>query len=843
MKRILKAAAALAVLVMGASSAFADEAQYKKLLAEAKGYEAKKQYASALGAYWDAVAAEPTEKAKEAYDAFVKLEAVIKDGKPGYGEFDEFSLYDDWVILLKDCERYFTENPAHCFLLSAPQKGDIDRATRTATYTVTVTSGFSEKAVRILNDLQGGMKKSRKKDWTEISEDWPFVSVYANSFKEGSYLKNGVALFYQDGDKIKISGTNNVMGGKRIVAAAFANSAWVLSDSDVSVKEVAKDLGRSDRYMTRNERRAENLGLEVFGSMMAGMAQTMSNFSLYDITLAIVDENGKELAKGARMFLDNNKKAYSFSGINQDTMKLIDGGKAKVVPVLLALEYGKPEKNGITRDRTWLKPLPEIKYDVAKAVWSAAEDIDIIATVKANAADRAAWENFKGNFKKVEKTSFIPNLYEIHVWNGDEKKIPLITKPIFLSSFEIEKTPLPMWTYEKVMNVTYESYKKDEFAYDISWYAAIVFCNRLSVLHGYTPCYAKSGSTDVEAWGTIPRNRDSAAWDAITCDFFADGYRLPTAAELQYVKENAQNLELTVPEENSKTANSTYWCWDWYADEKSDKPMVDPLGPASGTERITLELEANSHNYLHYYNYPTSDSGKIIRLVRSIPSERITEAERNEIVANALKQIAEAEAKAKAAAEEAEKKAKAEALAAQKQKAVDYATDLVAYKKTMLAKTVVPQDVFEFIMGYNPSKKQGGRYAVTNVSFYEIMVFCNKMSELLGLTPVYSIKGSTDTNSWGETPTSINADWDKYKSDKKANGFKLSELAVRSDNSYVDEVDKTKMVDDIGIRRSPTEHEAIMKKTISFVTSQNIPEKIGNEEKSKKYSFRIMRNK
>ena len=117
------------------------------------------------------------------------------------------------------------------------------------------------------------------------------------------------------------------------------------------------------------------------------------------------------------------------------------------------------------------------------------------------------------------------------------------------------------------------------------------------------------------------------------------------------------------------------------------------------------------------------------------------------------------------------------------------------------------------------------------------------MSELLGLTPVYSIKGSTDTNSWGETPTSINADWDKYKSDKKANGFKLSELAVRSDNSYVDEVDKTKMVDDIGIRRSPTEHEAIMKKTISFVTSQNIPEKIGNEEKSKKYSFRIMRNK
>ena len=85
----------------------------------------------------------------------------------------------------------------------------------------------------------------------------------------------------------------------------------------------------------------------------------------------------------------------------------------------------------------------------------------------------------------------------------------------------------------------------------------------------------------------------------------------------------------------------------------------------------------------------------------------------------------------------------------------------------MITKTVVPQEIFEFIMGYNPSEKQGGRYATTNVNFYEIMVFCNKMSELLELTPVYSIKGSTDTSSWGEIPTSINADWDKYKYNKK----------------------------------------------------------------------------
>ncbi len=679
MKRILKAAVAFAVLLMCASSVFADEAQYKKLLAEARSYEAKKQYASALAAYWDAVAAEPTEASKEAHDAFIKLEAVIKDGKPGYGEFDEFSLYDDWVILLKDCERYFTENPAHCFLLSAPQKGDIDRASRTATYTVTVTSGFSEKAVRILNDLQGGMKKSRKKDWTDISEEWPFVSVYANSFKEGSYLKNGVALFYQDGEKIKISGTNNVMGGKRIVAAAFANSAWVLSDSDVSVKEVAKDLGRSDRYMTRNERRAENLGLEVFGSMMAGMAQTMSNFSLYDITLAIVDENGKELAKGDRMFLDNNKKAYSFSGIKQDTMKLIDSGKAKVVPVLLALEYGKPEKNGITRDRTWLKPLPEIKYDVKQAVWSQKNDVDVITKFEKDSQQAAelaklaeALNDFTNDFVKIEKGTFADtnSVYDSHAWENRDFK-----RDVILSSFFISRNPISKEVYESITGIKREHRNNHNDRINIacmSWYEAVQLCNRLSIMRGLTPCYAINGNIDVDTWEKEPESHNVAFWNSITCDFNADGYRLPTLAELKCLAQAKDIFSVNLSNEISG-----YLCWDrrsYLELEKATETVVDPITNQTDTSEREVWLSLLSN-----HDGTPANSGIMadvdsnrwsVYFVRSVPAERITEEQKAEIFANIAK-----------AKQEAEDKAKAEALAAQKQKAVDYATDLVAYKK------------------------------------------------------------------------------------------------------------------------------------------------------------------
>ena len=827
---------AVALMIATGLGLFAQSAEYTALLKKGKDYEAKKQYASALGTYWDAVAAEPTEKGKDAYDAFLKLEAVIKDGKPGYGDFDEFSIYDNWVLLLKDCERYFTENPAHAFYLSAPQKGDIDRTTRTATYKVTVTSGFSEKAVRIVNSLADGLKKSRKNDWTDISEKWPFVSVLATSFKEGSYLKDGIAIFYQNGDEIKISGTKNVMGGKQIVAAAFANSAWVLSDSDVDVAKATKKLTDTDRYMSKGDRMSYEIQQNFLGAFAAVAAQTMNNFSLYDITLAIVDENGKELIKGSRLLLDNNQKEYTFSGVSQDIMKLIDSGKAKVVPTGLFLEYGKPAKSGITKDRTWIKPLPEIKYDVKQAAWSQENNIDVITKFEKDsqqAAENAklaeALKEFTNDFVKIEKNTFTNTNLIYSGRNGYTE----FKRDVILSSFFISKNPISKEVYESITRIKREH--KNYWGNRIetacmSWYEAVQLCNKLSVMNGLTPCYAIGGNTDVDTWEKKPKENDVTFWNSITCDFFANGYRLPTLAELKCLAQAEDIFSV-----NFSNEISGYLCWDRESDlkaEQATETVIDPMTNITKTSAREVRLSLLCNDNGQGSTSPYAD--RSVYLVRSIPAERITEEQKAEIFADIAKKK-----------QEAEDKAKAEALAAQKQKTVDYANDLVvAYEKSMITKTVVPQEIFEFIMGYNPSEKQGGRYATTNVNFYEIMVFCNKMSELLELTPVYSIKGSTDTSSWGEIPTSINADWDKYKYNKKANGFKLSDIAIRSDANYIDEVDRTGLTKKLGIHCSPTgQQEVFMHKTISILTSQDIPKKLGNDEKSKKYSFRIMRNK
>ncbi len=64
----------------------------------------------------------------------------------------------------------------------------------------------------------------------------------------------------------------------------------------------------------------------------------------------------------------------------------------------------------------------------------------------------------------------------------------------------------------------------------VSWYDAITFCNKLSLLMGKDPCYTVSGVSDWSGAVTIPSDNDTN-WDHTECDFSKSGYRLPTECE------------------------------------------------------------------------------------------------------------------------------------------------------------------------------------------------------------------------------------------------------------------------------------------------------------------------
>ena len=157
---------------------------------------------------------------------------------------------------------------------------------------------------------------------------------------------------------------------------------------------------------------------------------------------------------------------------------------------------------------------------------------------------------------------------------------------------------------------------------NVSWYDALVYCNTRSIKENLTPCYEIGSSTNPSDWGEVPEFYIEEKWEAATCDFAADGYRLPTEAEWEWAARGGEKFKYAgsdteedvawtlgntdgTREVKSKKANAYglydmsgnvwEWCWDWYGDSISSG--TPDTGPASGSDRC---LRGGSWYYSAY---------------------------------------------------------------------------------------------------------------------------------------------------------------------------------------------------------------------------------------------------
>jgi formylglycine-generating enzyme required for sulfatase activity len=369
-----------------------------------------------------------------------------------------------------------------------------------------------------------------------------------------------------------------------------------------------------------------NAGFNALNTLLEGLEKTgrrgvwgFSGWPLSDITPKTA---GTVLFNGTRSFnckvdvslLNENNKTIGKSSVTLNSQAINISGNTLVNPASVA---GTVNFSNIRAED--LTPALTIVIDAVNGI--KAQNLNASGYMKIETGDlekRIAERETAAAALPVSTQQTVPaNMVRVEggtfqmgtASGGDNDERPVHT--VNIKTFYMGKHEVTQKEWREVMGTTLRQQRDmadrswalygegDNYPmYYVNWHEAVEYCNKLSIKEGLTPAYRGSG-------------------DNITCNWNANGYRLPTEAEWEYAAKggNGSPGNYTYSGSNSVDAvawystnsgNSTHlvgtktpnslgiydmsgnvweWCWDWYGNYTSGS-QTDPRGPVSGAYRV-----------------------------------------------------------------------------------------------------------------------------------------------------------------------------------------------------------------------------------------------------------------
>ena len=265
----------------------------------------------------------------------------------------------------------------------------------------------------------------------------------------------------------------------------------------------------------------------------------------------------------------------------------------------------------LVRNTLGVRAMYEVKTSTGKVV----KEATTTSSTANSSTTTSSTQNIKADFKLVDGGTF-----QMGSTSGDSDEKPVHS--VTVSSFYMCDHEVTQKEYRDVMGANPSRFSGDNLPVErVSWYDAVNYCNKLSVKEGLTPCYTINGNST-------------------TCNFNANGYRLPTEAEWEYAARGGKksngytyagsnsvgnvawyydnsgsqthNVKTKAPNElglYDMSGNVWEWCWDWKGSYSSGS-QTNPSGSSSGSSRVkrggSLDVISSSCRVaFRYYGGPS----------------------------------------------------------------------------------------------------------------------------------------------------------------------------------------------------------------------------------------------